>query len=375
MRLVHVVPHINEEAAGTSYVVPRLCESLAARGHEVELSCLAARGEVPGVHLDLHPQWPILGRFAISTSHARALRCKADRVGIIHNHGLWSMVNVASGVVVPGRRAKLVTSPHGTLAPWALGRNHAIKRLLWPLQRRALERADLLHATSESEYREIRALGLIAPVAIISNGIDLPRLPKDKPTNDRRTLLFLSRIHPKKGIDRLLHAWQSLEKRHPDWQMVIVGRGEPRHEREVKEHAATLGVQRVSFPGAFYGPEKSKAYFQADLFVLPTHSENFGMVVAEALAHACPVMVSRGAPWSGLEAEGCGWWVGHDADTLVAALDAAMRLPSAELATMGLRGRAWMQRDFSWDSVAQQMEAAYSWITHGNKQPECVELN
>lgn len=375
MKLVHVVPHVDEEAAGPSYSVPRLCESLAARGHEVELSCLAARGEIPGVRLDLHSQWPILGRFAISTRHARALRGKADRVDIVHNHSLWSMVNVASGWVVPGRRAKLVTSPRGTLSPWALGRNHALKWLLWPLQRRALERADLLHATSEVEYREIRALGFKAPVAIIPNGIDLPTLPEHRPITDRRTLLFLSRIHPTKGIDRLLQAWQSLEQRHPDWQMVIAGRGEPGHEREVKEHAATLDVQRVSFPGALYGPEKSQAYFQADLFVLPTHSENFGMVVAEALAHGCPAMVSRGAPWSGLGTEGCGWWVDHDVDTLTAALDVAMRLPSAELAAMGLRGRAWMQRDFSWESVAQQMEGAYCWIVRGGEKPDWVELN
>lgn len=120
MKSVHVVPHIDQEAAGPSYSVPRLCESLAARGHEVELSCLAARGKLPGVVLDLHEQWPILGRFAISPSLARALRDKAGRVDIVHNHSLWSMVNVAAGWVVPGKRAKLVTSPRGTLSPWAL---------------------------------------------------------------------------------------------------------------------------------------------------------------------------------------------------------------------------------------------------------------
>ena len=119
MKLVHVVPHIDQEAAGPSYSVPRLCQGLAARGHEVELSCLAARGGIPGVALDLHRQWPILGRFAISTSHARALRDKATRVDIVHNHSLWSMVNVATGWVVPGRRAKLVTSPRGTLSPYS----------------------------------------------------------------------------------------------------------------------------------------------------------------------------------------------------------------------------------------------------------------
>jgi glycosyltransferase involved in cell wall biosynthesis len=372
MKLLHVVPHINDEASGPSYSVPRLCESLAALGHEVTLSCLAARGEIPGVRLDLHPQWPILARFAISTSHARALSDKSGSVDIVHNHSLWSMVNVAAGLVVPGRRAKLVTSPRGTLSPWALSRSKAVKRVLWPLQRRALVRADLLHATSEVEYQEIRAQGFTAPVVIIPNGIDLPVLLPAKPEDRPRTLLFLSRIHPKKGIDRLLQAWHHLQDAHPDWRLVIAGRGEAEHEREVHELASALKLKRVEFPGPLYGADKSRAYFDAELFVLPTHSENFGMVVAEALAHGCPAVVSRGAPWSGLEREGCGCWVENDSDTLVQTLDVAMRLSSGQLSEMGRKGRAWMERDFGWESVAQQMEATYRWLLGGGESPTRV---
>ena len=373
MKLVHVVPHIDQEAAGPSYSVPRLCESLAARGHAVELSCLAARGGLPGVTLDLHPQWPILRRFAVSTSLAHALRTKAAQVDIVHNHSLWSMVNVAAGWAVPGRRAKLVTSPRGTLSPWALGRTKALKRLLWPLQRRALARADLLHATSEVEYREIRAQGFTAPVAIIPNGIDVPELTAAETVSGHRTLLFLGRIHPTKGIDRLLHAWQRLQTLHPDWHLMIAGCGEPDYERDLADLASKLQLQRFEFGGSLYGAAKSTAYFDAELFVLPTHSENFGMVVAEALAHGCPAVVSQGAPWAGLETEGCGWWVSHDVATLTQALDEAMRLPKDRLAAMGKRGRDWMQRDFGWPSVAERMEAAYHWVVNGGQCPEWIK--
>ncbi len=375
MKIVHVVPHIDEEAAGPSYSVPRLCESLAARGHDVELSCQAGRGELAGVRVRAYPQWHFLARFAVSPQHARALSIGARDVDIIHNHSLWSFVNVAVGWVATGKRAKLVTSPRGTLSPWALSRTKVLKAALWPLQRRALSRADLLHATSEVEYAEIRAFGFTAPVVVAPNGIDLPPLPTTKSLNGTNTLLFLSRIHPKKGLDRLLHSWMELQALHPNWRLVIAGEGESAHVREVKALAQSLRLQRVVFPGPLYGSAKADAYFQADLFVLPTHSENFGMVVAEALAHACPVVVSRGAPWSGLEDAGCGWWVSNEVTPLTHALDIAMRLSGEQRQRMGKAGREWMQRDFSWASVAERMEQAYRWVLDGSKtaaKPEWV---
>ena len=129
MKLVHVVPHIDQEASGPPYSVPRLCESLAELGYEVELSCLAAKRDILGLSIDIHRHRPILSRFTISTSYARALRRKAACVDIVHNHDLWAMVNVAAGWVVPGRRAQLVASPRGTLSSWALSSTQF--RLAW----------------------------------------------------------------------------------------------------------------------------------------------------------------------------------------------------------------------------------------------------
>jgi glycosyltransferase involved in cell wall biosynthesis len=377
MKLIHVVPHIDKEAAGPSYSVPRLCQSLAECGNSVELTCLAARGEITGVKLDLHPQWPILRRLAISFSLSSALWKKVGAADVVHNHSLWSMVNVMCGWVVPGRGAKLVTSPRGTLSSWALSRSPGVKKLLWPLQRRALSKADLLHATSEVEYGEIRALGFTAPVAIIPNGIDLPAASGDSRSvrTGQRTLLFLSRIHPTKGIDRLLRAWVRLQDRHTDWQLVIAGIGEDAHVAEIRELAARLNVRRVDFPGALYGDAKVSAYRNADLFILPTHSENFGMVVAEALSHGCPAMVSLGAPWAGLEIENCGWWIPNDVESLAASLEIALAKPPIELAEMGQRGRSWMERDFGWLSVGKKMDAAYRWLLSGGERPQWVRVN
>lgn len=375
MKLLHVIPHINDEASGPSYSVPRLCEHLAALGHDVELSCLAAREPVPGVSMDIHTQWPILGRFAISHTHALSLLQKSREVDIVHNHSLWSMVNVASGWVVPGHRAKLVTSPRGTLSAWALRRTHHIKRLLWPLQRRVLERADLIHATSEVEYREIREHGFQAPVVILPNGIDIPeRSPRIQNTSRPapRTLLYLGRIHPIKGLDRLLGAWKSLQDKHFEWRLVIAGPGESEHRHTIQECAQ--GLSRVEFPGPVYGAQKSQMYQEAELFVLPTHSENFGMVVAEALAHGIPAVVSKGAPWSGLVSEGCGWWVDNDIASLAETLDRAMSQEPIYLEQMGLLGRAWMQREFGWRPIAERMSEAYRWLWERGTAPAHIRL-
>jgi glycosyltransferase involved in cell wall biosynthesis len=377
VQCVHVVPHVDDEASGPSYSVPRLCQSLAAQGQQVELLCLAAREAVPGVQVTVQPQWPVLRRFAVSPSLARVLRSRANEVDIVHNHSLWSMVNVAAGWTVPGRQARLVTSPRGTLSPWALAHSRRVKQAMWPLQRRALARADLLHATSMAEHDEIRALGLQAPILVVPNGIDLPELPASSmaaAADREHCVLFLSRIHPKKGIDLLLHAWVRLQATHPQWRLVIAGRGEPAHVEQVQALAAALGVQRVTFPGPLYGDAKSAAYAQADVFVLPTHSENFGMVVAEALAHGCPAVVSHGAPWAGLQTHDCGWWIELGVDGLATALAQAMDASPEARAAMGERGRQWMQRDFSWEAVGQRMAAGYEWLLRGGERPATVQL-
>ena len=144
------------------------------RGYYVELSCLYARHDIKGVKTSDYPVFPVLRNFGISIGHTRALMAGAKRVDIVHNHSMWSMMNVLVGWLVPRQRARLVVSPHGTLSRAALNRRRALKKVLWLAQRRALAKADLLHATSDAEYLDIRSKGLLNPVAIVPNGIDVP---------------------------------------------------------------------------------------------------------------------------------------------------------------------------------------------------------
>ncbi|MDA8691951.1 glycosyltransferase [Candidatus Pseudothioglobus singularis] len=375
MKLLHVIPHINEEAAGPSYSVPRLCQSLAFENNKVELSCLASNDEIPKVRLKIHSEWPILKKFAISTSLTNYVRKKSKGVDIVHNHSLWSMVNISTGWVVSSKYAKLVTSPRGTLSSWALSQNRLSKKLLWPLQRRILIRSDLIHATSQAEYEDIRSNGFNNPVAIIPNGIDLPKIHLTTLKSEQKVLLFLGRLHPTKCVNRLLLAWKNLQDIYKDWDLLIVGKGNKSYEKELMRMTEDLDLKRVKFTGALFGDDKSRIFFSADLFILPSHSENFGIAVAEALAHCCPAIVSKGAPWASLEKNECGWSSDNDVNSLTNSLNLGMSHTKAKLNEMGQNGRNWMEDKYNWDQVGFKMNASYRWLIEGGDCPDWIKLS
>jgi len=213
-------------------------------------------------------------------------------------------------------------------------------------------------------------MGFRQPVAVIPNGIDIPDLSL-KRCGGSRNLLFLGRIHPIKGLDLLLPAWRAVQDRFPEWRLVVAGNddgyyGKSGYLNELRTLAQELNLQRVAFVGQLRGLNKLSAYRDADLFVLPSYSENFGMTVAEALAAGTPAIVTHGAPWEGLNQHNAGWWIEVGKDSLVACLEDALARPHDALAEMGLRGRTWMQQEFSWPYVAHRMVETYNWLA-GNR--------
>lgn len=381
--MIHIVPAIAEEASGPSYSVVRLCQSLIEVGENLTLVAL------DWSHLPSMPAFVKVFPLAVgprrlgrSPQMFRWLMRATTGGGIdvIHSHGMWQMNAVYPGWVAKVRNTKLIVSPRGALSPWALSHGSPAKAIFWPLlQRPALAQASCFHATAESEYEEIRQLGFKQPVAIIPNGIDVPEfVPKQH--RGLRTLLFLGRIHPKKGIDVLLNGWAAVMDRFPDWQVLIAGADTGYGERagyleEMKALAAELKLKRTAFLGPLYGSAKLAAYRNADLFILPTHSENFGMTVAEALAAGTPAMVTKGAPWHGLETNRAGWWIEDGVDAIVAGLEGALVQPVDELARLGISGREWMMRDFSWHNLGKQMDRTYRWLLEGGAHPPWVRLN
>lgn len=373
--MTHVVPAIAEEASGPSYCVVRLCESLIAQGQEVTLAALDwAPMPSPPPFLKTFPLGVGPRNLGRSSAMLRWLSefARAGSVDLLHNNSLWMMPNVYPGWVARRCGIPLVVSPHGTLSEWAMRSGSPAKRMFWPLaQKPALSATTCFHATAQSEYKDIRRMGFRQPVAVIPNGIDIPDLPPKAP-GTARTLLFLGRIHPVKGLDRLLPAWQAMQGRFPEWRLRIVGPDNGGHLAEMRRLASELRLERIEFSGALYGGQKWQAYQEADLFVLPTYSENFGIAVAEALATGTPAIVSKGAPWAGLEARKAGWWIDVGLDPLIACLEDALSRPADELAQMGLRGRGWMEEEYSWARVGWQMLETYRWITQGGNKPEWI---
>jgi glycosyltransferase involved in cell wall biosynthesis len=368
--------------------VPRLCEALAAADMDMVLLSVAriAGGQRDAYcrgYRDRRFAWdyarvPILRGLRSSQGLSGALRHAAMTTDVIHNHGLWLMPNVSAGRAAAIGPAPLVISPRGMLAPAALAFSRVKKRVFWALlQGPAVRGAACIHATSEQEYQEIRSFGLANPVAIIPNGIDCPELaaqPSRRPATER-VVLSLGRIHPKKGLARLVHAWSKIEAGCPGWWLKIVGPSEAGHDLELRALATALGVTRFCIEGPVYGAAKTAVYREADIFVLPTLNENFGLTVAEALAAGTPVISTKNAPWSGLEREGCGWWIDHGVESLAAALANAMELPREALKAMGDEGRRWMARDFSWDRVAHYMVAVYLWLARRTEPPPTIRFD
>jgi glycosyltransferase involved in cell wall biosynthesis len=378
MRLIHIVPAISEESTGPSYSVVRLCESLIAGGQDVTLGVLdwtpmaSPPRFVKDFPLGMGPR-----RLGRSPRMCRWLDKQAgdNSIDVIHNHSLWMMPNVYPGLVARKHHVPLVVSPRGTLSEWALQHGSIVKRPFWRLvQAPALGATSCFHATAESEYKDIRRVGFRQPVAIIPNGIDMPELTL-KPRENVRTLLFLGRVHPSKGLDLLLPAWRSVQSRFTDWCLVIAGPDNGGYLKKLQDLADQMQLKRIEFVGEVKGKRKWDVYRTAALFVLPTYSENFGMTVAEALAAGVPAIVSKGAPWPALEQRRAGWWIDVGLDPLVTCLNYALSQTDAALTEMGQRGRSWMEKEFSWKQLGQRMSETYRWIVLGGVKPEWVVVD
>lgn len=359
-RVVHTVHSIEADKGGPSRTVPRLCRELAADGRW-QPSLVTTR-QPPTDQAGLDVQGPLSGSF--QRAIAARLSASADGPRLLHDHGVWLRSNATAAVQAWHSCVPLVISPRGMLEPWALGHRAWKKRLALALYQLPLLRtASGLHATSEEEAVNLRALGLRQPIAVIANGVDVPVLPARRPT-PQRTALFLSRLNVKKGLLPLLEAWAKVQP--AGWRLQIVGPDEGGYATIVEAAIDKLGLrEQVQVLPEADDQAKWALYRDAELFVLPSFSENFGVVVAEALAAGLPVITTTGMPWAGTVSRQCGWRIEPTVAALQPVLQRATTMPPAALAEMGARGREWMAASYSWSAIGVAMATFYDWLVDG----------
>lgn len=382
----HVIGGMHPGAGGPSSAVASLADAQAAMpGVSVTVLCQSVAGAptvVAGnpdvLQRVLESRSPLALKTGEPIRQALAALSPLERPDLLVSHGLWLLVN--HWAVRAARRygIPLIIHTHGMLRPWALNHKSWRKRLAMALyQRRDLSTAQLLVASSLPEYEEFRALGLRQPVAIIPHGVSLPawegaEAPPLGTGRAVRTVLFLGRIYPVKGLLNLIDAWAFV--RPPGWRLRLAGPDEGGHLTEVLRRARQAGVSdSIDYVGEVRGESKTSLYQGADVFVLPSFSENFGVVVVEALAHGLPVITTHGTPWADLLTFGCGWWVELGVAPLAVALREAVALSDAERRAKGYRGRMYVQR-YNWADIAEQMGEVYSWVLGRGRLPDCVRL-
>jgi glycosyltransferase involved in cell wall biosynthesis len=391
LSICHVVASINEQTGGPARSVGGIASALAVQGVDTHLLTLdyqrlGRQIKLDGVTLHSHQASVVtrLGRGIQPAANRELNKLAASGLHIIHNHGLWMRPNAYARSAAKRNRIPLVTSPRGMLEPWSIRNSRVKKKLAWVLfERENLNQVDVFHATSISEADSIRQLGFDQPIAVIQNGVDLPKLnyapsralmtERFPSLENRNWLLAMSRIHPVKGFDRLLQIWRRLSKQFCDWHLIIAGADLVGYQAELDRITRDLEVRdSVTFTGPLSGARKESALANADLFVLPSHSENFGIVVAESLAHGVPVVTTKATPWEELNTHNCGWWVDNDLQAIEAVTVRAMSLTSSERKRMGAQGRLLIEKKYSWTDAAQQMKAVYEWILGGGTPPDCV---
>jgi poly(glycerol-phosphate) alpha-glucosyltransferase len=301
------------------------------------------------------------------------MRC--ENWDVLHLHALWMYTSLVAAKWRRRTTHPLVVSPNGMLEPWALSNSAWKKRLAGLIyEYRMLRNASVIHANTRKELSDIRNFGLRNPVAIIPNGVSLPARMA-RPGGGSLRLVFLGRLHPKKGLRELLAAWAQLAAgERSDWRLAIAGWDDGGHEAELRRLAKESEIaSSVEFVGPKFGPEKEELLGEATAFVLPSFSEGLPMAVLEAWSYGLPVVMTEHCNVPEGFASEAAVRVAPEADSIAAGLRVLMRMTHGELAAMGARGRALVERQFSWPQIAAQMAEVYRWVLGGGTPPACVE--
>ena len=382
-----VLSHLDPRFGGLSTAVPELSRQIASEsGCMVRLAAFCSPDEtssseqVPELPVT---RWPTSRRRWLLDSQLRQAFSVLISTGTgVHIHGLWEQSTISAARAASRCRIPYILSAHGMLEPWAL-RQKALKKRVYAalVERRILERASCLHALTPAEAEDYRRFGCTAPIAVIPNGVTVPdRISPDLFLRQhpellgKRLVLFLSRLHKKKGLDLLVESWRDVSRNFPDARLIIAGPDLDGARSRVESRLVNLGIDRsVVLPGMLRDELKWSALAAAEGYVLPSFSEGLSMSVLEAMGAGLPVLISRQCNLPEIEAIGAGRVIPTDARALTHSLTEMLHRSPQANATIGRHGRNHILRHFSWASAAAEMSRVYRWISEGGEVPATVQ--
>ncbi len=396
MNILHLIPSVGPESFGPGYVARNLVKEQLSLGVCSQVWCMDVHEDIrwaletSGLPKESIRSFTCAGPDFLCYSPAMerfAAGSGGHKFNIVHLHGIWAGISRVANILRKKHGISSVIAPHGSLESWALKRSRWKKRIAEAIyESKNLRDASCLHATAEPEVTDFRNFNLSNPIALIENGISNEWISSKGNakrfrdlfyiSDNKRMLLFMSRITPKKGLLMLLDAINMLGKDFDDWILIIVGPDEFGHKSVVEAFVNKLNMQnKVRFIKPLFNQIKRDAFSAAELFVLPSYSEGAPMVILDSLAAGIPVIATKASPWSELLTHECGWWVDISVNGIYAALGQALRLHREQLREMGQRGKKLIDSKYTWPKLTLKTMDLYSWLLGHGKAPDFVFFN
>lgn len=377
MKITQCIASLDKNRGGPSRSVPWTIEELLKNEDIKQIELLSLDTDDPTI-VQFASSKGMVRFFAkglLEYSNALKQYLRNTDSDIYHGQGIWN-----PPIHIMAKEARRKNKPYiitirGMLADWSLQQSKYKKKIaMFLYQYNDLKKANCIHVTSQDEADSVRKLGLNNPIALIPNGINLDEYAFKKKGANNKKMLFLSRLHKKKGIEVLISAWAKLPKDlRTDWHLEIVGNGDREYIDMLNQQIVAAGIaENVSVLPPVYGMDKLDKYYSSSIFILPSHSENFGNVIAEALACGTPVVTTKGTPWEVIEQENAGRWIELTVDNLTRALVEMMSMPEEALSLLGENGRKLMEKHYSIHAIAKMHMEVYKWILGQSARPACI---
>ena len=373
MKILSFVSSIDLSSGGPSRSVPMLAKGLAELG--VDITLMAIRSE----NMNVHALEGTTARLKVLepsfTRREIAQYLKDEKFHLIQIQSMWDWPY--HKVMVEARKLGIpyIVTPRGMLEPWSLSQKKWKKKLAWWLyQRNDVQKSVCVFTTAKMEAEHVTNLGITTCKAVIPNGIETDSYPcKTSVDVVKKQVLFLSRVHVKKGIEVLFEVWKQIHPDYEDWQLLVIGNGEAEYIHSLENRVECLGLKEsIKILPPVFGNDKIQIYQESALFCLPSYSENFGMAIAEAMSCGTPVITTTNCPWNILNDTKTGWCIDLNVDNLERALREALSMNPTELYDMGQKASKLIYENFDYRNVTRKTLKLYEWLLNGGEKPEFV---